>query len=203
GAGAREQREGSSWPARPSNRRASRVCRAGPWRGSRRAGSGSRGHMRAHAGTCRARGGTCPPMGTVSLRWFPMGERPGPPTGPAGRQEMGAGTSIARAATLTTMPITDRPHAAAQLLPPATVRELSRPEPHVALLRIALEWARILGAAGLATRFFHPVTYVLAVAFIGARHHTLLILMHDAAHHRLAPNRRATDWIGELVSWPF
>lgn len=100
--------------------------------------------------------------------------------------------------------LTDEPERhPARLLPPAELRELSRLDPAVSLLHVAGEWALILAAACLSWRFFHPVTYLLAVAFIGTRQHALLVLMHEAVHHRLHPNRRWNDWIGEVSTWPF
>ena len=92
---------------------------------------------------------------------------------------------------------------ASRLLPPAEVRELSRLDPAAGLLHTGLEWALILGAATLAWRFFHPATCVLAIAFIGARQHALLLLMHESMHHKLLPNRRLNDWVGEAIMWAF
>lgn len=52
--------------------------------------------------------------------------------------------------------------------------------------------------------FPHPLLYILAVMFIGARQHALLILLHDGAHHRLAKNTLLNDIIAELfLAWPF
>jgi fatty acid desaturase len=89
-------------------------------------------------------------------------------------------------------------------LEPMEVRRLSRLRTTRAVLHIALEWGAILLAAWLCWTFWHPLVYLVAVAFIGARQHALLILMHDASHYRLAPDRRVNDWLGEiLLAWPF
>ena len=45
--------------------------------------------------------------------------------------------------------------------------------------------------------------YLLTVAFIGARQHALLILMHDGVHYRLFRDRRLNDWTAEIIlAWP-
>ena len=55
----------------------------------------------------------------------------------------------------------------------------------------------------LCQRFWHPMLYVFAVAFIGSRQHALLVLMHDGVHYRLLRNRRLNDWMSEVVlAWP-
>ena len=40
---------------------------------------------------------------------------------------------------------------------------------------------------------------LLAVVGIGINQHALFILNHEAAHHRLLPNRRANDWLGAFI----
>jgi fatty acid desaturase len=94
--------------------------------------------------------------------------------------------------------------AAASRIEPSRLRALSRVQPVRAALHIALEWTAILAAAWLCWSHWHPALYVLCVAFIGARQHALLVLMHDGSHHRLFPDRRVNDWIGEIfLAWPF
>lgn len=87
---------------------------------------------------------------------------------------------------------------------PATIRELSVVRPGVSVLHIAMEWSLIFAVAFLCHRYFHPVLYVVTLAFIGARQHALIVLAHDAAHWRLFRNRAVNDWVGELaLAWPF
>lgn len=106
--------------------------------------------------------------------------------------------------TTSPSPLADAPERLpSHLLSPAEVRELSRLDPAVSVRHIVGEWAMILVSASLAWRFCHPVICVLAMAFIGTRQHSLLVLMHDGAHHRLLPNRRWNDWLGEVITWPF
>jgi fatty acid desaturase len=88
-------------------------------------------------------------------------------------------------------------------LPPAIVKELSQLDTARALAATAGEWVSIAAAIALCTYFWHPVLYVLAVMFIGARQHALIILGHDASHYRYLPKR----WQNELFSnlflmWP-
>ena len=51
--------------------------------------------------------------------------------------------------------------------------------------------------------FRNPLLYLLAVAFLGARQHALLILMHDGVHYRLFRDKTLNDWMTEaLLAWP-
>ena len=71
------------------------------------------------------------------------------------------------------------------------------------VLHVAAEWALIAATIYLCQRFWHPMLYVFAVAFIGSRQHALLVLMHDGVHYRLLRNRRLNDWLSEVVlAWP-
>ncbi len=91
-----------------------------------------------------------------------------------------------------------------RVIDPAEIRELSRLSPVVSALHIALEWALVVGCATLAWRFWNPLLYLLAVAFIGARQHAMFVLIHEGAHRRLFPSHRVNDWVAEaLLSWPF
>lgn len=83
------------------------------------------------------------------------------------------------------------------------LRALSRVNPLISTGHILLEWTAVVLAATLCHHFWNPVLYVLTVAFIGARQHALLILMHDGTHYRLFRNRRVNDWVTEvLLAWP-
>ncbi|MDO8434157.1 MAG: fatty acid desaturase [Candidatus Binatus sp.] len=81
--------------------------------------------------------------------------------------------------------------------------ELSSLSPFRGSLHIAAEWILIVASVYLCQRFWNPFLYLITVAFIGARQHALLILMHDGVHYRLFRNRRLNDWIAEIVlAWP-
>lgn len=83
------------------------------------------------------------------------------------------------------------------------LRELSALSPLRSLCHIVAEWILILGAVYLCQRYWNPVVYLFAIAFIGARQHALLILMHDGVHYRLFRNRRLNDWTSEIIlAWP-
>src|SRR5207247_2487958 len=88
-------------------------------------------------------------------------------------------------------------------LPAEVIRELSILRPGKAIEAIVIEWVGIAAAIVLCEAMWHPVLYIFAVVWIGARQHALTVLGHDAAHFRLLPDRRWNDWIGNLaVMWP-
>jgi len=58
-------------------------------------------------------------------------------------------------------------------------------------------WLVILAAGALAILW--PITIPLAIVIIGARQLGLAILMHDAAHGALHPDRAVNDWVGEWL----
>ena len=104
-------------------------------------------------------------------------------------------------------PVVAHPHNTSRTiperLPPEKIKELSRVEPAKAIAATAGEWASIAAAIALCTYFWNPLLYVLAVMFIGARQHALIIIGHDASHYRYLPKR----WQNELFSnlflmWP-
>lgn len=91
----------------------------------------------------------------------------------------------------------------ANVLPARTVRALSRPRPVLAFASVVVTWAMIALAIVASERWFHPLLYVVTVMWIGNQQHSLLIQMHDGAHHRIAKNRLVNDVIGELFcAWP-
>jgi fatty acid desaturase len=83
------------------------------------------------------------------------------------------------------------------------LHSLSRLSPLISTSHIIQEWAAVLIAAIVCRHFWNPLLYLATVAFIGARQHALLILMHDGTHYRLFRNRRINDWVTEiLLAWP-
>jgi fatty acid desaturase len=72
-------------------------------------------------------------------------------------------------------------------LPAAKIKELSALDPARALVATAGEWVSIAAAIALCSIFWHPALYLIAVMFIGARQHALIILGHDASHYRYLP----------------
>jgi len=88
-------------------------------------------------------------------------------------------------------------------IPAQVIRELSVLQPRTAITAIVVEWLGILAAIALCESVWHPLVYVAAVIWIGARQHALTVLGHDAAHFRLLPTRRWNDWIANLTTqWP-
>jgi fatty acid desaturase len=83
------------------------------------------------------------------------------------------------------------------------LRKLSTINPMLACVHVGVEWGLIVATIYLCQRFWHPMLYVLAAAFIGSRQHALLVLMHDGVHYRLLRNRRRNDWMSEVIlAWP-
>jgi fatty acid desaturase len=81
--------------------------------------------------------------------------------------------------------------------------ELSAVSPVMSSLHIAVEWLLIALAIAFCQHYWNLLLYLVTIAFIGARQHALLILMHDGAHYRLFRNRRINDWVSEiLLAWP-
>lgn len=66
----------------------------------------------------------------------------------------------------------------------------------VGALLVLHAWAVVFGAMALFVWWPNPLTFVAAVALIGARQLGLAILMHDAAHGLLFKSRRLNDWAG-------
>ena len=85
----------------------------------------------------------------------------------------------------------------------AQLYALSRVNPFISTCHILLEWTAVVLAATLCQHLWNPLLYVATIAFIGARQHALLILMHDGTHYRLYRNRHVNDWMTELLlAWP-
>ncbi len=83
------------------------------------------------------------------------------------------------------------------------LRDLSTVNSWLACLHVGVEWGLIVATIYICQRYWHPMLYVFAVAFIGARQHALLVLMHDGVHYRLLRNRKLNDWMSEVIlAWP-
>jgi fatty acid desaturase len=108
---------------------------------------------------------------------------------------------------ISTNPVVPHPHNTSRTiperLPATTVKELSRLEPSRVLAATAGEWLSIAAVIALCTSFWHPVLYVIAVMFIGARQHALIIMGHDASHYRYLPKRWQNELLANLfLMWP-
>ncbi len=78
------------------------------------------------------------------------------------------------------------------------VRDLSALCPWKSLFAITMNWAVIAICFSAALTFPHPVLWITAAILIASRQHGLLILMHEAAHYRILPNRK---WNDRLSNW--
>src|SRR4030095_10007492 len=85
----------------------------------------------------------------------------------------------------------------------ATIKALSRIRPWRGISQVALEWFAIGAAIYLCTRYWNPLIYILTVIWIDARQNGLAVMMHEAVHYRLLPNKKLNNWIGEIfTAWP-
>lgn len=83
------------------------------------------------------------------------------------------------------------------------IRRLSVLSPGRGALHVAFEWAVVFATIAVAQKLRNPFVYVLAVMVIGARQHAMLILMHEAVHHRLFKSKRLNEIVGDvLLAWP-
>lgn len=81
----------------------------------------------------------------------------------------------------------------------AVVDQLSQVNAWKSLWAIAVQWITIVAAAGLAIWSGHWALYIVAMIVIATRQHAFGVLMHDACHYRLFPNKTVndmlTDWL--------
>ena len=90
-----------------------------------------------------------------------------------------------------------------RFIDPAIVKALSKIKPWRGILQVALEWLAIGGSIVLCKAYWNPLLYIITVMWIGARQNGLGVMMHEAVHYRLLPNRKWNDWIGEIfTAWP-
>jgi fatty acid desaturase len=90
-----------------------------------------------------------------------------------------------------------------RFIDPATLKALSKIRPWRGILQVALEWLGIAAGIILCETYWHPLLYIATVIWIGSRQSALAVMMHEATHYRLLPNRKWNDWVGEIVTaWP-
>lgn len=65
---------------------------------------------------------------------------------------------------------------------------------------VAHAWIVSIALVGLAAWSQNPVAWLLAVMFVGGRQLGLAILMHDAAHGALHPNRKINNFLGQWLT---
>lgn len=84
-------------------------------------------------------------------------------------------------------------------LSPADMRRFRERSDVVGALLVLHAWAVIFGAMALFVAWPNPLSFVLALALIGARQLGLAILMHDAAHGLLFRTRAVNEWVGHWL----
>ncbi|QDU36064.1 Fatty acid desaturase [Maioricimonas rarisocia] len=83
------------------------------------------------------------------------------------------------------------------------LRRLSRLNVWRCLSEIALDWCVIAACFAVCVQVWHPAVWAVAAVIIATRQHALLIVMHDASHYRLLPNKHWNDLVSNvLLSWP-
>jgi fatty acid desaturase len=80
--------------------------------------------------------------------------------------------------------------------PALTVQELAGPSTTRALLEAGGTWALLAVVIGGYVWHPRPWTYLAAFVLVASRQYALLILMHDAFHCLLHPQRRINDFVG-------
>ena len=70
-------------------------------------------------------------------------------------------------------------------------------------ISLAVNWGLIAAAFAMVAHFPNPLTIIAALFIIGARQLGMAIIMHEAAHRTLFPNRAVNDWVGNwLAAYP-
>ncbi|PZQ22175.1 MAG: fatty acid desaturase [Sphingopyxis macrogoltabida] len=77
---------------------------------------------------------------------------------------------------------------------------ITRPSSWRGIWLIAHAWIVSIGVIALAAWTQSPLAWLLAVILVGGRQLGLAILMHDAAHGALHPNRRINNFLGQWLS---
>ncbi|MBT5518763.1 MAG: fatty acid desaturase family protein [Rhodobiaceae bacterium] len=82
---------------------------------------------------------------------------------------------------------------------PKVLDKLQRRSNLIGLALVAHSWAMIFGAMALFYVLPNPITFLLAIAIIGARQLGLAILMHDAAHNALFRTLSWNNWLSDAL----
>src|SRR3546814_17418931 len=83
---------------------------------------------------------------------------------------------------------------------PISWSALTRASPWRGVWLVAHAWIVSLALVGLATWTQNPAAWLLAIVFLGGRQLGLAILMHDAAHGALHPNRKINNFLGQWLT---
>ena len=89
------------------------------------------------------------------------------------------------------------------VLGPDERKELLRMRPLRAWGSVLVNWALVFAAMAMVAWAPNPLTIVLALFVIAARQLGMAVIMHEAAHRTMFPNRRLNDWVGNwLAAYP-
>lgn len=80
----------------------------------------------------------------------------------------------------------------------AVVKSLSKLTPWRSVLALLVEWFIIIVPLVFLYNYWNWFIYGLAIFWLGARQHSLAILMHEATHYRLFSNKFINDLVSEL-----
>ncbi len=83
------------------------------------------------------------------------------------------------------------------LFTPSQLAEVRKRSDWRGIALVAHAWGTIIAAMALVAIFPNPITYLVAVAIIGARQLGLAILMHDGAHGILAENQKLNLFLSQ------
>lgn len=86
------------------------------------------------------------------------------------------------------------------LFPRAEWQALTRVSRWRGLWLVAHAWIVIVAACGLAAWSGNPLAWLLAIVIVGGRQLGLAILMHDAAHGLIHPDRGVNNWVGQWLA---
>src|SRR5215831_7894942 len=90
-----------------------------------------------------------------------------------------------------------------EALSPAEMHALLEMQDWKSWRSLVWNWALVGLSFALVARWPNPLTVLVALFVIGARQLGLAVLMHEAAHRTLFPNRRLNDWVGNwLCAFP-
>ncbi|MBL0768007.1 fatty acid desaturase family protein [Sphingopyxis sp. DHUNG17] len=95
---------------------------------------------------------------------------------------------------------------AVRLLPPDRFFDrqqwaaLTRASPWRGVWLVAHAWIVTVALIGVATWLRHPIAWLAAIIFVGGRQLGLAILMHDAAHGALHPDRKLNNFLGQWLT---
>jgi fatty acid desaturase len=92
---------------------------------------------------------------------------------------------------------------ARQLVPPHILQRIRKRSDIIGFALIIHAWGLIFAAMALFALWPNPLTFIIAVMVIGARHLGLAILTHDAAHNALFATSRFNTIISDVFcAWP-